>query len=184
MTYMGHIGASVARPFLRPHRATLMATAAIAMVLAGDGGLVSTPAMAQAAAAGDVFLEEVLVTARRRAESLQNVPISVSAFSDTRLKDLQADDISGIQYAVPNLYLDRGDASNAVIFMRGIGQNDSLAFVESGVAIYIDDVFIARNQAAFLYGHEPRYSIRCRTRGSAAWSARHAVWPQLTRRGD
>ncbi|RME65078.1 MAG: TonB-dependent receptor, partial [Alphaproteobacteria bacterium] len=94
--------------------------------------------------------EEIVVTARRRAEWLQAVPISVSAFSDANLKTLQADDISGIQYSVPNLYLDRGDASNAVIFLRGIGQNDSLAFVESGVAVYVDDVFISRTQAAFL----------------------------------
>lgn len=98
----------------------------------------------------DAYLEEVLVTARRRLETLQEVPVSVSAFSADRLKELQADDISGIQHSVPNLYLDRGDASNAVIFLRGIGQNDSLAFVESGVAVYVDDVFISRTQAAFL----------------------------------
>ncbi|GEQ99134.1 TonB-dependent receptor [Iodidimonas gelatinilytica] len=95
-------------------------------------------------------LEEIIVTARRRSETLQDVPGAVSAFSDTLIGDLQADDISGLQYAVPNLYLEEGDASNAVIFLRGVGQNDSLAFVESGVAVYVDDVFISRTQAAFL----------------------------------
>lgn len=95
-------------------------------------------------------LDEVTVTARRREEPLQDLPVSVSAFSEAQLKDLQADDITGIQNFVPNLTLEQGDASNAVIFLRGIGQNDSLAFVESGVAVYVDDVFISRSQAAFL----------------------------------
>lgn len=95
-------------------------------------------------------LDRIVVTARRREETLQDVPVSVSAFDEFALQDLQADDISGIQYAVPNLYLEQGDASNAVIFLRGIGQNDSLAFVESGVAVYVDDVFVSRTQAAFL----------------------------------
>lgn len=128
-----------------------MCLSATALAGLAAGALAPQPGWAQAGA-GEALavLEEVLVTARRRSESLQSVPVSVSAFSDARLKDLQADDISGIQYSVPNLYLDRGDASNAVIFMRGIGQNDSLAFVESGVAVYVDDVFISRNQAAFL----------------------------------
>lgn len=129
--------------------AGLTATAIIGLTT----NLAAPPARAQQLAlgvAGVSLLEEIVVTARRRAESLQSVPVSVSAFSSDNLKTLQADDISSVQYAVPNLYLEKGDASNAVIFLRGIGQNDSLAFVESGVAVYIDDVFISRTQAAFL----------------------------------
>ncbi len=95
-------------------------------------------------------LEAVKVTARRRDEWLQDVPVAISAFSQQQLSDLQADDISGIQHAVPNLYLDRGDGANAVVYIRGVGQNDSLAFADPGVGIYVDDVFIARSQAAFL----------------------------------
>lgn len=94
--------------------------------------------------------DEIVVTARRRAESLQEVPVAVSAFSDERVAELQADNLSGLQYATPNLYLDQGDASNAVIYLRGVGQNDSLAFADPGVGVYVDDVFIARSQAAFL----------------------------------
>lgn len=95
-------------------------------------------------------LEAVKVTARRRDEWLQDVPVAISAFSEQQLSDLHADDISGIQHAVPNLYLDKGDGANAVIYIRGVGQNDSLAFADPGVGIYVDDVFIARSQAAFL----------------------------------
>lgn len=96
------------------------------------------------------LLDAIVVTARRRDEWLQDVPVAVSAFSEQRLSDLQADDISGIQYSVPNLYLDKGDGANAVIYLRGVGQNDSLAFADPGVGVYVDDVFIARSQAAFL----------------------------------
>ncbi|MFZ5609942.1 MAG: TonB-dependent receptor [Pseudomonadota bacterium] len=102
------------------------------------------------AQSGFSILEEIVVTARRRAETLQDVPVSVSAFSADRVAELQADTLAGLQYAAPNLYLDKGDASNAVIYIRGIGQNDSLAFADSGVGVYVDDVFIARSQAAFL----------------------------------
>jgi iron complex outermembrane receptor protein len=95
-------------------------------------------------------IEEIVVTARRREESLQAVPGSVSALDHRRIEELQADDLSELQYSVPNLYFERGDGANAVVFIRGIGQNDSLAFADPGVGVYVDDVFVARSQAAFL----------------------------------
>lgn len=118
----------------------------------------TAPAVAQvtdAAAAGSNVEEEgrldtVVVTARRRAESLQDIPVSVSAFGEEQISNLQADDVSGLQYVTPNFYFDEGDASNAVVYLRGVGQNDSLAFADAGVGVYVDDVFIARSQAAFL----------------------------------
>jgi iron complex outermembrane receptor protein len=112
----------------------------------------ASPASAQTpvAAPADLQIAEIIVTARRRNESLQEVPISVSAFDARRIEELQAENITGLQNAVPNLYLDRGDGANTVVFIRGIGQNDSLAFADPGVGIYVDDVFVARSQAAFL----------------------------------
>ena len=95
-------------------------------------------------------LEELIVTARRREESLLSVPGSVSAFSESQIRDLQATDMRRVQYAVPNFHFEKSDSSNAAVYLRGIGQNDSLPFVESGVGVYIDDVYIARTQAAFL----------------------------------
>jgi iron complex outermembrane receptor protein len=116
-------------------------------VLAQVGNL---PDPARQAGEDDGRLDEIVVTARRREESLQDVPVAVSAFNAERISDLRAKDLSGLQYSVPNLYLDKGDASNAVIFIRGVGQNDSLAFADPGVGVYVDDVFVARTQAAFL----------------------------------
>ncbi|MFA5989106.1 MAG: TonB-dependent receptor [Sphingomonas sp.] len=105
---------------------------------------------AQAAQVDGGRVDDIVVTARRRNESLQDVPVAVSAFSASRLDELQAKDLSGIQYSTPNLYLNQGDASNAVIYIRGIGQNDSLAFADPSIGVYVDDVFVARTQAAFL----------------------------------
>ena len=95
-------------------------------------------------------IEEIIVTARRREESLWTVPGSVSAFSERQLRDLQATDMRQVQYAVPNFHFQKSDSSNAAVYLRGIGQNDSLPFVESGVGVYIDDVYVARTQAAFV----------------------------------
>ena len=95
-------------------------------------------------------IEELVVTARRREEPIFRVPGSVSAFSENQIRDLQATDMRRVQYSVPNFHFEKSDSSNASVYLRGIGQNDSLPFVESGVGIYIDDVYIARTQAAFL----------------------------------
>ncbi len=135
--------------FIRARRATTFKLFLLAGVSAACAGFPAAGAMAQETGASERG-DEVVVTARRREESLQDVPVAVSAFDDGRLAELQADTLSGIQYATPNLYFDQGDASNAVIYLRGIGQNDSLAFADPGVGVYVDDVFIARSQAAFL----------------------------------
>ena len=132
-------------------------SSAVLGLAAGVGGLgLADPAFAQDSARTEAVkpddgrLGEIVVTARRRSESLQDVPVAISAFSAHRIAELQANDLSGLQYSTPNLYLQKGDASNAVIYIRGVGQNDSLAFVDPGVGVYVDDVFIARTQAAFL----------------------------------
>ena len=121
----------------------------VAILILLDAGTVS---VAQETAGDEQVneIEEIIVTARRREESLHAVPGSVSAFSESRLRDLQAADMRQVQYAVPNFHFQRSDSSNAAVYLRGIGQNDSLPFVESGVGVYIDDVYVARSQAAFV----------------------------------
>lgn len=117
-------------------------------------GLAVTPALAQEAvpqAQPDAAsLDEIVVTARRRSERLQDVPVAVTALTSEMLETLQATDIGDLQGAVPNLTLHVGDASNAVVYIRGVGQVDSLAFADPGVGIYIDDVYLGRAQGAFL----------------------------------
>ncbi len=97
-----------------------------------------------------LVLEEVVVTAERKESNLQEVPVAVSALSQAELEAKQVNDIGDLQSLVPNLSVHVGDANNAVVYIRGIGQIDSIAFFEPGVGIYLDDVYLGRAQGAFL----------------------------------
>jgi iron complex outermembrane receptor protein len=95
-------------------------------------------------------LEAVTVSARRRDESLEKVPVAVSAFTNEDLKDLQANNIDGLQGAVPgmNIVQGRGSSSSVNVFIRGIGQPDALQTFDPGVGMYVDDVYYSRIQGA------------------------------------
>jgi iron complex outermembrane receptor protein len=111
--------------------------------------LVATPAMAQdTQAAADV----IVVTARRREETLHDVPLSVSAVSGAELEASGAADITAVAEVTPNVTLEvsRGTNSTLSAFVRGVGQQDPVAGFEAGVGIYLDDVYLNRPQAAVL----------------------------------
>ena len=92
----------------------------------------------------------IVVTARRREESLKDVPVSVTAISDETLTTIGATELGDIQATAPNVVLHEGDAQNTVAYIRGVGQLDSLAFADPGVGIYLDDVYLGRAQGSFL----------------------------------
>jgi len=95
-------------------------------------------------------LEKVTVTARRREESLQDVPVSVTAFTADTLSKNGVPDITAIAQSVPNTTLtaSRGTNSTLTSFIRGVGQQDPVAGFEAGVGIYLDDIYLARPQGA------------------------------------
>ena len=95
-------------------------------------------------------LDEIVVTARRREETLQEVPVAVSAFSDADLVEMQANNIDSLQGSVPNMNIvqGRGSASSVNVFIRGIGQPDALQTFDPGVGMYVDDVYYSRIQGA------------------------------------
>jgi len=115
---------------------------------AADAG--SQPASTKPVVAKE--LESVNVSARRRTESMEKVPVAVSAFSGEDMKDLQANSIDGLQGAVPNMNIvqGRGSSSAANIFIRGIGQPDALQTFDPGVGMYVDDVYYSRIQGALI----------------------------------
>ena len=116
--------------------------------------LPSAPAALAQAGSLDVSVEEAVVTARKRAESLQEVPIAITALSADRLDQLGATDLSDLSNFVPSVTLEptRGTNSTLTAFIRGLGQNepDPLAGIEQGVGLYIDDVYLPRPQASLL----------------------------------
>jgi iron complex outermembrane receptor protein len=94
--------------------------------------------------------EQVVVTARRREELIQDVPGAVSAFSGSQIEQAGIQDVTGLADLVPNTTLKTSRATNSTLtaFIRGIGQQDPVAGYEQGVGIYLDDVYLARPQGA------------------------------------
>ena len=108
----------------------------------------TTPAAATPAA----DTGEIVVTARRRAETLQDVPIAVTAYSGAQLENQGALDITDLSDTTPNVTLEtsRGTNTTLTAFIRGVGQQDPVAGFEAGVGLYLDDVYLNRPQAAVL----------------------------------
>jgi iron complex outermembrane receptor protein len=97
-----------------------------------------------------VKAEQVVVTARRREELIQDVPGAVSSFSGAAIEQAGIQDVTGVADLVPNTTLKTSRATNTTLtaFIRGIGQADPVAGYEQGVGIYLDDVYLARPQGA------------------------------------
>ncbi|WP_313170391.1 TonB-dependent receptor [Stenotrophomonas sp.] len=122
------------------------------------GGILLAPAAfvqaqeQQAAGSQATTLDSIKVTARKREETLQDVPVAVTAFTPETLDKLNIKDLSDLGAQVPNLtiYAARGSTSTATVYIRGVGQADPLWGVDPGVGIYLDDVYIARPQGALL----------------------------------
>ena len=108
------------------------------------------PVVAQNDAGQAAAIEEIVVTARKREEGLLDTPLSVSALTASDLGRMQVDDLGDLSGIVPNLAFHMGDAANAVVYVRGVGQRDSLSFADPGVGVYLDDVYLGRAQGAFL----------------------------------
>ncbi|MBH0111882.1 TonB-dependent receptor [Novosphingobium sp. YJ-S2-02] len=123
----------------------------LSVLLASGAGLaaLATPAMAQEASEPSAGLEVITVTARKQVEDLQSTPISITAFSAERLEAHGITQINKVQDFTPNLTFanvpsNSGIASNAAVYIRGIGQSDFAPTTEPGVGIYIDGVYLGR----------------------------------------
>ena len=107
---------------------------------------------AQGANSESSGLAEVVVTARRRVENLQDVPLAVTAISANTLLQDDVNSLADLNSFVPNMKIsaDRATSSTINVYIRGVGQSDPLWGFEPGVGVYIDDVYLARPQAALL----------------------------------
>jgi iron complex outermembrane receptor protein len=126
---------------------------------AAAAALLATPAHAQDApppvapeVQDDSGTGDIVVTARRRSETLLNVPIAVTALSADRLDKIGAVDLTDLQAVSPNTTIKdaRGTNSTLAAFIRGVGQQDPVPGFEAGIGIYLDDVYLNRPQAAVL----------------------------------
>jgi iron complex outermembrane receptor protein len=121
------------------------------MVLAGlPLAALAMPALAQdAPASGTGALDEVMVTAQRREQGIQTVPVAVTAIDPATIERRQVVDSKALVYNVPNLTGNSnvGQATANSFFMRGIGTTENLATADTSVGLYLDDVYIARQGA-------------------------------------
>ncbi|MFZ0497696.1 MAG: TonB-dependent receptor, partial [Steroidobacteraceae bacterium] len=126
----------------------LCAAAAAANQVASAADDQST-ASSQSAAPQSGTLETITVTAQRRSQNLQNVPISVTAFTSGQLATEQLTATVNLDTYVPNMFSANnvGQGSANVYYIRGLGQTQSFPTFEPQVGTYVDNIYIARQNA-------------------------------------
>lgn len=99
---------------------------------------------------GGFVIENMVVTARKREENLQDTPVAISAFSDKELEYRQIRTTDQLTEITPNMTFDQaspssGSSSAAQIFIRGVGQTDFAPVTDPGVGLYVDGIYMARS---------------------------------------
>lgn len=91
-------------------------------------------------------LEEVIVTAQKREQNLQDVPIAVAAVSGEKISDLGITGLEELTLQIPNVNINQGQATSN-LFIRGVGSGTNVGF-EQSVGLYIDGLYSGRGQLA------------------------------------
>ncbi len=94
-----------------------------------------------------ILLEEITVTARKREESSQEVPLAITAYNSGQIEALKVRDLMGLSVGMPNVALDdigttRGSANFSI---RGLGINSSIASIDPTVGLFLDGVYLGNN---------------------------------------
>jgi iron complex outermembrane receptor protein len=113
----------------------------------------ATALYAQESASGGDTLEEIVVTAQKRVEDIQQVPIAITAINAATLEQRGVTALSQLSNIAPNVNLDAGtpfSGSDTVLsaYIRGIGQDDFAFNLDPGVGVYVDGVYLARSVGA------------------------------------
>ncbi|MFN7176038.1 MAG: TonB-dependent receptor [Thermaurantiacus sp.] len=122
---------------------------AAALAAASPGAIASAQEAGAAPVGVPGGVDEILVTAERREANLQDVPISITAFT---AEGLEARGVTAVGDALdyaPNVSRTAGPSGGNFggFFIRGVGQLDNSVAVDPGVGVYIDEIYIARTQA-------------------------------------
>lgn len=133
-------------------RIASVSIAVLAAALASPAFAQSAP-QAQSDTAPEGGIAEIVVTAQKRTENVQDVPIAISAFTADTLSERSVTSVAQLSNIAPNVTLDAGtpfSGSTAVLsaYIRGIGANDFAFNIDPGVGIYLDGVYLARSIGA------------------------------------
>ncbi|MGD9662693.1 MAG: TonB-dependent receptor [Porticoccaceae bacterium] len=104
----------------------------IAAVLLCSGALAASSAMAQ--------LEEIIVTAQKRAESANDIGLSIAAVSGTKLQEQKLTSLEEITSAVPGLVFATSQQNTPILTLRGVGFNESSLGVYPATSLYVDEI--------------------------------------------
>ncbi|MEX6725349.1 TonB-dependent receptor [Parapedomonas caeni] len=132
-------------------KATLLSGLAAATLLPPAAARANDAAEA-AAQSGPVGIEDIVVTAQKRAENLQDVPVAVSAFSGAALERTYAADLKAISGSVPSLVVTNvvNVSMTAAVSIRGIGVQEADGFIDPAVGVVVDGVYQGSNTTALL----------------------------------
>lgn len=108
--------------------------------------LVSHQAVAQESAAENNGYNDIIVTAQKREQSLQDVSVAVSAVSADTLANAGISNLQDMQQLVPSVTFGN-DFNQAKVFIRGVGANTSTTGSSTGVALHVDGAYVARAEA-------------------------------------
>ncbi len=137
--------------FARNARAVLLSASILAAPAVFDAPAAAQTAPAASAATAQAAggLEDIVVTAQRRKESVQTVPIAVSAFSAASLEAKNITDTNKLIQYVPNLFgsNNTGLGSANAYYIRGLGNTESIATFDPPVGTYVDDIYLSRQNA-------------------------------------
>jgi iron complex outermembrane receptor protein len=130
--------------------------ACVAALLAGSGSLVhaqsvnvpTATSVQRLVSSGGI--EEVVVTAQKRAEKSQNVPIAISTFSAKSLTQSGIANVVDLNQIVAGLNIGISADNTVTPFLRGVGNDVETVGNEASTAVYVDDVYIPRLSGAFL----------------------------------
>lgn len=110
----------------------------------------SATVAAETGSTDSASLEEIVVTAQKREESLQTVPIAITAYSQEALDLMGAASLGNVQQSTPNLDFAQqvGGQNTTRVTLRGVGTETLVGGGDPGVALHIDGVYVGRNSAA------------------------------------
>jgi iron complex outermembrane receptor protein len=121
----------------------------LSALLTGAGIAAGTSTASQAADAtnpSDSQLVEIVVTAQRRSENLQTVPLSAQVIGNAQLIEQNYSDLQDLSQVIPSLHVSAGGATSD-IYIRGIGSGNSQSFDQS-VGTFVDDIYFGRARSS------------------------------------
>lgn len=136
--------------------ALVASTPAIAQAVPASDGVAQTPAVPEqptAPAEPESGIQDIVVTAQKRSENLQKVPIAITAFTPETLSQKGISDVAQLGKFAPSVEIVgtspfSGSTQVLSAFIRGIGQNDFAFNLDPGVGVYVDGVYYARTVGA------------------------------------